>query len=339
MLHAIKIEFQGGGINEEDLDERLQLTIFRIVQEQLNDVLKHAKATHAIINLSRKGNKIFLVISDDGEGSNILEAEKGVGIIKLKPQKMNTHTIALNFKKLRSHQSGNLVKVLFPHKTFQKEPDQFASALAHEVRNPLATINLAVQMLKSPIKVLDHKLYLDIIMNASGQINDLITELLISRQPGAMQPGKYSIHQLLDEALAMTEDRILLKKITVRKDYTTLDCKILVNKQKIMIALTNIIINAVDAMPSEKGELKLTTKSINGKCVIEIKDNGIGISKGNLKNLFTPYFTDKAGGMGLGLSTTIDILKENHGTVDVQSEEGKGTRFVLSFEGIQQSGK
>jgi signal transduction histidine kinase len=84
VLHAIKIEFQNAGINEEDLDERLQLTIFRIVQEQLNNILKHAKATHAIINLSRKGNEIFLLISDNGEGSNILETENGVGIINIK---------------------------------------------------------------------------------------------------------------------------------------------------------------------------------------------------------------------------------------------------------------
>jgi PAS domain S-box-containing protein len=84
MIHAIKIEFQEAGINEEDLDARLQLTIFRIVQEQLNNILKHAKATHALINLTRQGNEIFLVISDNGEGSNILEAEKGVGIINIK---------------------------------------------------------------------------------------------------------------------------------------------------------------------------------------------------------------------------------------------------------------
>jgi len=214
-----------------------------------------------------------------------------------------------------------------------EEPNQFGSALAHEVRNPLATINLAVQMLKSPTKVLDQTLYLDIIMKASGQINDLITDLLRTPQSSEMQLEKYTIHQLLDEALALTEDRILLKNITVRKDYSTLDCKIFVNKLKIKIALVNIIVNAIDAMHPEKGKLKLITRSINGKCIIEIEDNGIGISKENLKNLFTPYFTNKDGGMGLGLSTTIDILKANHATIDVQSEEGKGTRFILTFEG------
>ena len=220
-----------------------------------------------------------------------------------------------------------------------EEPSQLASALAHEVRNPLATINLAVQMLKAPIKSYDDNLYLAIIIKASEQINDLITGLLTSWRPAETQAEKYPIHELLDEALAMAEDRILLKNIAVRKDYSTLDCKILVDKQKIKIALVNIIVNAIDAMHPEKGKLKLITRSLNGKCIIEIEDNGVGISKENLKNLFTPYFTNKAGGMGLGLSTTIDILKENHATVDVQSVEGKGTRFILTFEGIQQSGE
>jgi signal transduction histidine kinase len=220
-----------------------------------------------------------------------------------------------------------------------EEPNQLTSALAHEVRNPLATISLAVQMLKSPVKLQDHKLYLDIIIKASGQINDLITDLLKIGQPGEMQLEEYTMHQLLDEALALTEDRILLKQITVRKDYSTLDCKILVNKQKIKIALVNIIVNAIDAMHPEKGKLKLITRSINGKCIIEIEDNGIGIGKENLKYLFTPNFTGKVGGMGLGLSTTIDILKANQATVEVHSEEGKGTRFILSFEGVQQPGE
>jgi PAS domain S-box-containing protein len=84
MAHALKIEFQTTGVDEETLDERLQLTIFRILQEQLNNILKHAKATHATINLTRQGNEIILLISDNGEGANLLEAEKGIGITNIR---------------------------------------------------------------------------------------------------------------------------------------------------------------------------------------------------------------------------------------------------------------
>jgi signal transduction histidine kinase len=85
IIHPIKIELQEVDLGEEGLDERLQLTIFRIVQEQLNNILKHSKATQATINLARQQNNIILLISDNGEGCNILEKGKnGVGNINIK---------------------------------------------------------------------------------------------------------------------------------------------------------------------------------------------------------------------------------------------------------------
>jgi signal transduction histidine kinase len=250
---------------------------------------------------------------------------------------MDPHSTVRKAKKLLSYQSSeNSFNSLIPLDTPQEQPSQFVSALAHEVRNPLSNINLAVEMLKSSSIDEDQKIYLDIILRGSGRINDLITDLLLSFEEKEMKVEKHSICQLIEEVLLATKDRIMLKSISVRKDFTTLDCKILVNKQKMKIALTNIIINAIDAMPSENGKLRLVTKSINGKCIVEIEDNGIGISEENLKNIFKPYFTNKIGGMGLGLSTTLDILVSNHARVDVQSAEGKGTRFILSFDGIQQ---
>ncbi len=242
--------------------------------------------------------------------------------------------------KLRNYRpSAHLFKSLISPKPAPEQPGQFVTALAHEVRNPLSNINLAVEMLKSTIIDDEQKLYLDIIMRGSERINDLVADLLTTCQPDEIKPERHSIHQLLDEVLAMTEDRIMLKNITVRREYAAIGCKVLVNKQKIQIALTNIVINAIDAMPPQKGELTLVTGSINGKCVIEIKDNGIGISKDNLEKIFKPYFTNKPGGMGLGLSTTLDILQSNHARVDVRSEESKGTTFILSFDGIPQSGR
>ena len=83
MIHPIEIEFQTNDVEVKDMDEKIQLTIFRIVQEQLNNILKHAKATHAFINLSRKENEIILLISDDGKGCDVSK-KRGVGIINIR---------------------------------------------------------------------------------------------------------------------------------------------------------------------------------------------------------------------------------------------------------------
>lgn len=216
-------------------------------------------------------------------------------------------------------------------KILKDDAGQFASALAHEVRNPLSNINLAVEILKQMTGDDDQKIYLDIILRASGRINSLVTDLLTSCHADEMGSGKHSIHQLLDEVLAMTQDRIRLKNIAVIKDYAKQDCVIVLNRPKMKIALTNIIINAIEAMTSGKGKLKLVTKLIDGRYAVHIEDNGCGISKEDLKNIFKPYFTNKPGGMGLGLATTYAILLSNHVRINVESKEGGGTNFILLF--------
>ena len=84
VVHPVKIEFQEGNLGEDDLDEKLQLAIFRIVQEQLNNILKYASASYATINLSKHKNEIILIISDNGRGCDITKEKKGVGIINIR---------------------------------------------------------------------------------------------------------------------------------------------------------------------------------------------------------------------------------------------------------------
>jgi signal transduction histidine kinase len=210
--------------------------------------------------------------------------------------------------------------------------DQFVSALAHEIRNPLTNIKLSVEMLNSVIKDNDLKVYIDIIVRSSKKIDNLIKELLTIQKLNEIQAEKHSIHQLLEEVIEIAEDRIRLKNIVVRKNFAAQDCEIILDKPKMKIALANIVINAIDAMEPEKGELSLVTNLVGGKYVLLIKDNGCGINKENLKNIFKPYFTNKPGGLGLGLSTTYDILRLNNVNVNVESEEGKGTSFSLLFD-------
>ena len=206
------------------------------------------------------------------------------------------------------------------------------SVLAHELRNPLTNIILTVHMLESKMLDDNDRLYMDIIKRSSAKINDLINDLLKGQQKDEIPTEKHSIHQLLDEVMEMASDRLSLKNIVVKKNYAPYDLKVKMDKPKIKIALTNIIINAIDAMPSVKGELRLSTKTIKGRCAVSIHDNGSGISKENLPLIFNPYFTNKPGGVGVGLAATKDILLSNQIGVKVESIMGEGTRFILLFE-------
>jgi PAS domain S-box-containing protein len=113
IAHPIKIVFLEDGIIEQNLDKKLQLTIFRIVQEQLNNILKHSKAVHANLSLTTKGKNIILIISDDGGGFNILEQSKGVGIINIKSRVEFYHG---NVMIVTKPNEGYELKVVLPMK-------------------------------------------------------------------------------------------------------------------------------------------------------------------------------------------------------------------------------
>jgi signal transduction histidine kinase len=244
---------------------------------------------------------------------------------------MNSQTISRNVWAAPRHLPFvKLYKVLLPGEKQAGKPDQFAS-LAHEIRNPLSTINLSAEMLRSIITDKDQKKFLEMIIRGSMRINDILTNVHAALRTTENQPGKYSIHQLLDEVLVMAGDQMTLKNITIRKNYAAKDFKTAMNRSQMKIALTNIIINAIEAMAPGKGEFKLVTKSTGHSFVVEMQDNGCGISQKNLRNIFKPYFTNKPGGLGIGLTTTRDILRANRVRMSVKSEETKGTSFILVF--------
>ena len=208
---------------------------------------------------------------------------------------------------------------------------EYISALVHEARNPLTNINLAIELLKKMPVNYEQQICLDIIMRASGRINNLVTDLLTSYQAGIKTVELFSIHQLLDDVLVIAEDRIRLKNVTVIKGYTDHDFSLVLNRPNMKIALTNIIINAIEAMEARNGKLNVTTRFNEGRFAIHIEDNGCGISEENLAKIFQPYFTNKPGGLGIGLATTYAILRANHVRVNVISSKGHGTIFNLLF--------
>ena len=214
----------------------------------------------------------------------------------------------------------------------RNNPTEFVSALAHEIRNPLGNINLTLELLTLTKLDDEQRQYLSIIMRASGRIKEVSNRLLRIDQTAEVNFKVYSLHQLLDEVLVVASDQMSLKNISVMREYTAIAPRVFLDAERMKIALTNIVINAIDAMSSGTGELRLVTRSTNDLSFIEIHDNGIGIGKEDLKRIFEPYFSSKPGGMGIGLSATRDIFRANHTRMDVSSEEGVGTCFTLSFE-------
>jgi PAS domain S-box-containing protein len=211
---------------------------------------------------------------------------------------------------------------------------RIARSIAHEVRNPLTNVNLAIEQLENEIQSEEStsNLYLDIIKRNSERINVLITELLNSSKPSQLIFAKYSINKLLNESLELAMDRIILKEIKVVKNYSPLVCELSVDCEKLKLAFLNIIINAVEVMDTDRGVLKLETELQDDKCIIKIVDNGPGISQEKINQLFEPFFTEKSNGMGLGLTTAQNIIFSHGGSIDVDSTPGKGTTFILSFD-------
>ncbi len=264
--------------------------------------------------LTKQQEKISCILSLSTE-TNVTGEKYTQGIIHDITNLKKAEKITLQAEKLRA--AGRLV-----------------STLAHEVRNPLNNINLAVEQLHGEINGGDAKLFLDIVNRNSKRIGGLISELLSSSGPAEMVLQKKSLQSILDETLAIASDRITLKKINLSVYYTEELSYVMADAEKLKIAFLNIIINAIEAMPEDIGHLRVNIITDNAYHKVMIMDNGCGINEENLQRLFEPYFTSKRNGLGLGLAATLNIIQSHKGLIDVKSRVGEGTVFTISFEKV-----
>jgi PAS domain S-box-containing protein len=203
--------------------------------------------------------------------------------------------------------------------------------LAHEVRNPLNNINMSVDQLLTEKRSEDDQIYFDIIQRNSKRIDNLITELLESSRPYDLNFQPYDLKEIMEETLSMAIDRIKLRNIKLEKQFPEREAVIRADKDKLKLALLNFVINAVEAVEEKTGELKISIDSKDSKHILNIKDNGCGISEENLSRLFEPYFTTKRNGIGLGLASSLNILQSHKAKIDVRSALNAGTQFTISF--------
>ena len=204
---------------------------------------------------------------------------------------------------------------------------QLAGGVGHELRNPLGVISNAVYYLKMVQPDADEtiKEYLETISDEVNRSTQIVTDLLDLSRTRPAERERAKISELISEVL----DRVSpSEKVKVATQIGSNLPDLYVDSRQIGQVLENLLTNAYQAMP-EGGELIIEARAEEDKVLVSIKDKGSGISQENMEKLFEPLFTTKARGIGLGLAVSKNLVEANGGTIEVITEEGKGSTFTV----------
>jgi signal transduction histidine kinase len=239
-------------------------------------------------------------------------------------------------------ENARLYEDLKKSKSYIRRADRLASlgtltaGLAHEIRNPLVAIKTFTQLL--PERLEDEEFRNHFLNIASGEvdrISALVTELLEFARPSEPKFELENINEILDGMILLISSETKSKHINIAKDYGTDLSPITIDREQMKQVFLNMLLNAIEATPGN-GKIVVKTRSFikpDGEPYIQIEftDNGCGIAPEYLEDIFTPFFTTKEKGSGLGLSISNQIIQDHKGYIDVESQLNKGTSFFINL--------
>jgi hypothetical protein len=240
-----------------------------------------------------------------------------------------------NFNRMVEQLRSNGEEIERLHRTQMSRAEHFstlgelATGLAHEIRNPLAGIAGVVEIIArdlpstSPacavVKDVRHEI---------SQINRIITDLLDTARPRSPQVRPADLNTTVEHSVMLARQQALSKPITIdfHKNGSLPD--IPHDGDQIHQVLLNLLLNAIQAIEGP-GMIKVELDEVGPRVAVRVTDSGRGIAAENLPDIFKPFFTTKGNGTGLGLSLARRIVEEHHGTIEVASTVGKGTRMSV----------
>jgi signal transduction histidine kinase len=239
-------------------------------------------------------------------------------------------------------ENARLYDDLKKSKSYIRRADRLASlgtltaGLAHEIRNPLVAIKTFTQLL--PERIDDEEFRNHFLSIASGEvdrISALVTELLEFARPSEPKFELEDINGILDGMILLVSTETKSKHINILKDCASDLSPITIDREQMKQVFLNMLLNAIEATP-EKGKIYVKTRSYTkpeGEPYIQIEftDTGCGIRPEYLEEIFTPFFTTKEKGSGLGLSISNQIVQDHKGYIDVESQVNKGTSFFINL--------
>jgi PAS domain S-box-containing protein len=213
-----------------------------------------------------------------------------------------------------------------------KELGEMAAMLAHEIRNPLGGIKGFASLLQRDLKD-NPRLYemASYIVQGAENLNNLVTQVLNYSRPFKAHFESVDIIHLIHELeVHLKADKIMHDKIKFEVVSKLKSLVLPADNQLLRSALLNIIVNAIQAMP-KGGKITLEVSQLKNKAFIKISDTGIGIAEEDLEKIFTPFFTTKTDGNGLGLCEAHKVIQVHAGKLEVASKPNKGAAFTIEL--------
>lgn len=215
---------------------------------------------------------------------------------------------------------------------------ELASGIAHEIRNPLAGIQGAIQILSEGFPKEDgRRLVTDEIQKQIYKMERLVKDLLNYAKPVPSNYLPTDLHELIDKVLSFfVTQRGKQENFKIEKHYFSPMPKIMIDPNSMEQAFLNIVLNAQKAMP-EGGTFTISTHLLDGgkggteKVQVIFGDTGVGIPAQNLSKIFNPFFSTRLDGTGLGLSITKNIIEQHGGSIEAESEVNAGTQFIITL--------
>jgi signal transduction histidine kinase len=216
---------------------------------------------------------------------------------------------------------------------------EMAVELAHEIRNPLGSIELFASLLEKELTDgSDPRRWAENIRIGSHSLNNIVSNMLHFANPLTPDFAQVDAHEVIREVVRFADPIMKQRDVHIEESLNARQNMVHGDRELLKQMLLNLILNAMQAMPS-KGSLAISTRDINelpggAQCpAIElcVEDTGLGIPAENLNRIFDPFFTTNKNGTGLGLSVVHQIVNRHSGFISVRSEVNKGTTFTIVF--------
>jgi two-component system sensor histidine kinase HydH len=210
---------------------------------------------------------------------------------------------------------------------------EMAAGLAHEIKNPLASLVGSIQMLKEDLCYdADHERLMDIILRETDRLSTLVTDFLFFARPPAGKPERINLNRAINEITDLFEkDPAHRKRFMLEKELSP-DIWVLIDPTHLNQVLWNLLLNAAEAIDDD-GIIELQVLTLKNSLVqVEVRDNGCGMQPDVVQSIFDPFYTTKSEGTGLGLSIVHRILESYNSRLDVDTEPGEGTAFSFTLD-------